>query len=181
MATHNRASRHSLQNQTVGIKAWVRTIEYLQNQQTQSTSTVTFAIGTFRNSTSSQIQRDRHKEDLCLGSGKIRGPPPLFMPIEQPPRDPPETCKLPLQTLPTTQRARPAGEGYDNEVSILRRNRPNAQRRSRSGGGGHTDRDLGSPPPPPVGPASSLHPWCHREEISASTSTRGAALDAARR
>jgi hypothetical protein len=36
MATKNRASRHSLQNQTVGIKAWVRTTEYHPIQQTQT-------------------------------------------------------------------------------------------------------------------------------------------------
>jgi hypothetical protein len=104
LATQNRASRRSLQNQTVGINAWVRTTEYLPNQQTPGTSTVTFANGAFQNSTSSQIQTDMPKEDLRHGAREIRGPPPLFMPIEQPPRDPPETCNPPLQTLPVTQR-----------------------------------------------------------------------------
>jgi hypothetical protein len=110
LATQSRGSRRSLQNQAVGIKTWVRTTEYLPNRQTPGTGTITFSRGAFQNSTSIQIQTDMHKEDLRLGAREIRRPPPLFMPNEQPPRDQQETCKLPLQTLPVTQSARPAGE-----------------------------------------------------------------------
>jgi hypothetical protein len=77
-----------------------------------------------------------HKEDLRLGAREIRGPPPLFLPIEQPPRDPPETCKQPFRTLSATHRASPARGKEKTVQGRSSRNRPNAQRRSRSGGEG---------------------------------------------
>jgi hypothetical protein len=52
VATQNRASRRSLQNETVEIKTWVRTTEYHLIQQTPGIRcTVTFPGGAFRNST----------------------------------------------------------------------------------------------------------------------------------
>jgi hypothetical protein len=45
------------------------------------------------------------------------------------------------------------------------------------GPGRHPNRDLGLPPPPPAGLASSLQPWRCREKISTSTPTRGTAVD----
>jgi hypothetical protein len=62
MAIENRASRCSLQNQTVGIKTWIRTTEYYLIQQTSGISrTSEFAGVAFQNSTVRQDQENLAK------------------------------------------------------------------------------------------------------------------------
>jgi hypothetical protein len=76
LATQKRASHRSLQNQTIGIKAWVRTTEYIPIQQTPGIRrTITFAGGAFRKSTLEPNPKGHDQVDLCPSTRGTLGPP----------------------------------------------------------------------------------------------------------
>jgi hypothetical protein len=76
MATKNGASRRSLQNQMVGIKAWVRTTEYHPIQQTPGIGALSLSPAE-RSGTphSGQIKENRHWKDLRLRTKGTLGQP----------------------------------------------------------------------------------------------------------
>jgi hypothetical protein len=79
MATKNRASRRSLQNQTVGTKAWVRTIEYHPIQQTPGIGALLHSpVEPFGTPHSGQIKKDWPQEGLHLRTRGTLGQPPLL-------------------------------------------------------------------------------------------------------
>jgi hypothetical protein len=79
MTTQSRAPRHSLQNKTVGIKAWV----CAQPNTTKSRKlhvvgfTVIFADGIFQNSTL-WLDQEGKASERSLSSHKRKGTPPLL-------------------------------------------------------------------------------------------------------
>jgi hypothetical protein len=88
MSTQNRVSCCSLQNQTVGLKAWVRTTEYYPIQQSPGNrSTVIFAAGAFRNSTLRPDQ-EKHASERSSSSYKRNPRSATFIQVGPPRRRP---------------------------------------------------------------------------------------------
>jgi hypothetical protein len=109
MATKDRASCRSLQNQTAGIKAWVRTTEYHPIQQTLGIAALLCSpaepSGTHQ---SDQIKKDQPQKGLHLRArGTLGQPPPIGRPDRQknPPLRPPPP--LPTRGLSTHRRHQP--------------------------------------------------------------------------
>jgi hypothetical protein len=109
----NRASRRSLQNQTVGIKAWVPTTKYHTIQQTPGIGALFHSSEEPSGTThSSQIKKDWPQEGLHLRTRGILDQPPYRQaptpqPADRPHRrktrpppttDPPMRCSPPPRT-----------------------------------------------------------------------------------
>jgi hypothetical protein len=79
MATKNGASHRSLQNQTVGIKVWVRATEYNTIQQTPGIGALFHSPAKPSGTThSGQTKKDRPQEGLHLCTRETLDQPPLL-------------------------------------------------------------------------------------------------------
>ena len=76
MSTQKKSFAPLPPDQTVGIKAWVRTTEYHRSSKLQAQSTVTFAGGAFRNSTLRLDHESRPPVGLPLHARETLGPRP---------------------------------------------------------------------------------------------------------
>jgi hypothetical protein len=85
MATKDRALCRSLQNQTIGIKAWVHTTEYHPIQQTPGKDTLLHSlVEPSETHHSGQIKKDQPQKDLHLRArGTLGLPPPVGRPHRQ--------------------------------------------------------------------------------------------------